>query len=239
MYNAAPTPQTDIRGTLSCRHAVRTTCATMSCAHASIVLEKKNYSCRVVHPARFKLRSKILLPVALFEGGIASDTSIAAKSSFSTSVAPSFASAFPRALEVDLFFGVVASLSGSGEGEISAQSEPGDKGPPAPSSVGVASVGLVIEDTTFDCTPSSLIPARGGGCVLLQPLCYDSRIALACNSECPPILQVRRVEEEAEEAPCCQGSCSVRGACLLPPSNSIVCYLAHVLNLKPLPPSRL
>jgi hypothetical protein len=139
-------------------------------ARMRVLYWKKNYSSRVVHPALFKLRSKILLPVALFEGRIASDTSIATKSSFSTSVAPSFASAFPRALEVDLFFGVVASLSGSGEGEISAQSEPGDKGPPAPSSVGVASVGLVIEDTTFDCTPSSLIPARGGLRAIATPL---------------------------------------------------------------------
>ena len=114
MYNAAPTPHTDIRGTLSCMHVMRTTCATVSCTHVNIVLEEKIYASRVIHPAHFKLPSKILLSVTLFEGGIASDASVAAKSSLSMYAVFSFASVFPRALEADLFLGMVVSLSGFG-----------------------------------------------------------------------------------------------------------------------------
>ena len=61
------------------------------------------------------------------------------------------------------------SLSGFGGGEISAQSKPGDEGPPASSSTGVAYAGSVVECTTFAADPlcSNL---HAGGCVLLHPL---------------------------------------------------------------------
>lgn len=162
MYNAAPTPHTDIRGTLSCLHAVRTACATVSCAHANIVLEKVIDAGSVIHPSRFKLQSKKLLRVTLFGGGIGSDASVAAKSLLSMSAALSFASAFPRAVEVGLFLGVVASLSRFRGGEINAQSEPVDKGSPVSLAAGVASAGSVVERTTFVCRPSSLKSACGG-----------------------------------------------------------------------------
>ena len=103
MYNTAPTPHKDIRGTLSCIHAMRTTCATVSCTHVNIILEEEIYASRVIHPAHFKLPSKILLSITLFEGGIASDASVAAKSSLSMYAAFSFASVFPRALEATSF----------------------------------------------------------------------------------------------------------------------------------------
>lgn len=162
MYNAAPTPHTDIRGTMSCMHVVRTTCAIVSCAHVNIILEKEIYASRVIYPARFKLPSKILLPVILFEGGIASDASVAAKSSFSMSATFSFANVFHPALEVGLFLDVVASLGGFGGRKISAQSEPDDEEPSAFSSTGVASAGLVVERTTLDCRPFSFKTIRRG-----------------------------------------------------------------------------
>ena len=169
MYNAAPTPHTDIRGTMSCMHVVRTTCAIVSCAHVNIILEKEIYASRVIYPARFKLPSKMLLPVIMFEGGIANNASVAAKSSLPMCVALSFVSVFPRALEVGLFLGVVVSLSDFGGSEISAQSEPDDKRPPPP-----RPRVLPPQVRLSSVQPSTADPPRSnphtGGCVLLQPL---------------------------------------------------------------------
>ena len=124
--------------------------------------EKKNYTSGIIHHTRFKLPSKILLPVILFEGGIASDASVAAKSSFSMSATFSFANVFHPALEVGLYLDVVASLGGFGGRKISAQSEPDDEEPSAFSSTGVASAGLVVERTTLDCRPFSFKTIRRG-----------------------------------------------------------------------------
>jgi hypothetical protein len=118
MNNVAPTPPTDIRETLTCRHTALTTLEFVICTHAKILLGEDIQSTRSILADRFKLAKTMSLLLAFFEVGAVTVVSVVATSSLSASSALAFAIAFLRVFVVSFFLNVFACLLPFGGGGI-------------------------------------------------------------------------------------------------------------------------
>jgi hypothetical protein len=162
---AAPTPPTDILGTLSCRHAVTRSFGCAFCTSANIIVEDEIF---LAHHTLFSLlilANTISLLLTFFAGRTVNAVVVPVGSSLPAHASFFFAMAFPRAFATSLFLGVVVGLGVFAGGDIKAQFEPGNVDPPpAPSSAIVAS--------TY---------SGAGGSALSLPPCPDSHNSFACN----------------------------------------------------------
>jgi hypothetical protein len=189
---AAPTPPTDILGTLSCRHAVMGSFGFAICTPANIIMGDEIF---LVHYILFSLSilaNTISLLFAFFAGRAVNAVAVPVGSSLSAHASLSFAIAFPRAFAATLFLSVVAGLGAFAGGDIKAQSEPGD---------------VDLHSVVRNCYLHVF-----GSSILSLPPCSDSQNSLACNFWSVPRLPDREVEEGNEDLSYCQCSCLPPGS---------------------------